>query len=757
MESNFVMTTSTATPSNTIQAAEERPGTTSDSLTPLLSPASIGLLTLMAGPHISLFPGVQVLLRLSIGKMAILPLLFAALLFLGFYGCLLFWPVRWYWTSLVLLAAHLICATLYYFIFRKLHKSHPKKYHTEFPSDVRIGASYVFKGICGGVVFLPLLGMAFVLLFLLGVDRLLFTLMPVAFDDSMSLSLLVFGIVGLAITGGVAGGWVGKLGLRLRPLQFITGSFGLIWIALLWFLFLQLLVILPGFLTNQLGYDVMMQPYFFFVIGNFFIGSWWSAYLLLYALRPLSGGGRGFRFLQIPCISFSSALIFVLLCGYPSNWFYSLGMFFEKEGKVAQSLWCYEHGMSKKPSGIRASYLQYRIALMAHKLGDREKAMDGFRKVISMYNYSDRLVRKSSKFLNNIERNGDVTRRVVLPGVENPTTFKGAYCVPNSLALVMNFWGAGVDADSIGETITSLNSGTMVVDQAWYAEKMGFRHEFMPLATFTDIKNTIDAGFPVLVYVPAHVFVIVGYDDVLETFVTYDVATRDIWVDYLRKDFIKSWKKEDTTMVVVYPPDQEQNLPPEVHRKLTLASNKYLQYHLHYLDGPEGYPSMDHLLEASRSSGTFFLPLITAYSHFPSQRKTLAKTHDMEGVVETIFNYFQSDYDEGAHLAGQVHYDDYASEDKKLQASLSFLIGTGQLQAASRLIEEIDTTGELSEETRKLQAMVDLAQGDFSEARLRLSLLDDAEYQFYLAQSYLKDGDTASAVPGLVKTIDNCT
>ena len=65
---------------------------------------------------------------------------------------------------------------------------------------------------------------------------------------------------------------------------------------------------------------------------------------------------------------------------------------------------------------------------------------------------------------------------------------------------------------------------------------------FLPMAGLKDIKECIDAGFPVLVYVPAHVFAIFGYDEALDTFVTYDIATNDVWVEYLQKDFIKAWK-----------------------------------------------------------------------------------------------------------------------------------------------------------------------------------------------------------------------
>lgn len=740
-----------AHPSDTVQDRN------SQKKTVLLSPASLALLTFMAGPHISLFPGLQVISRPTINKGAAIPLLSCAVLFPALYIFLLLWPTQWYWSSLILLGAHILCSVGYYLLFRNLQLSHTDDYQNASSGTTSSGPQFILPGIAGGIFFLPMLGIAFIIAFILGIDHMLSTFMPVAFDDTMSLVLLVFGLLGLSLSGAIAGGWLGKLGLQLRPLQLIGYSFCLIWIAGLWYLFLQLLIVLPGFLTSQMGNYALIQPLVLFFFGNILIGSLWSAYLLFFTLRPASINGRCTALLTIPIISLSSAFIFAMVCGYPSNWFHSAGKMFEKRGQIATSLWCYEKGMSKHPTGEHASYLQYRIALLSHKLGEREKATKGFQKVVSMFNRNDDLVAKSTEFLDNLKRNDTNKKRVVLPGVENPTAYKGAYCVPNSLALVMNFWGAGIDANTIGQAITSLSSGTMVIDQAWYAEQQGFRHEFMPLATTADITSTIDAGFPVLVYVPAHVFVIVGYDEILETFVTYDVATKDIWVDYLQKDFIKSWKKEDTTMVVVYPPGRESRLPERIRDGLTRTSNEYLQYHLHYLDSPEGYPSVDRLLLAAANSTEFFLPLVKAYQEFPSLRPSLLKTHDVEGTANRIIRFFNTDFDEGTHLSGQMHYDDYVNADRKLEASLEFLIGTGLLEQASNLIKEIDSKGEISTTTKEIQAMLELSRGDFDNAIPHLTELDDDELQFYLSQSYLRQGNITSAITGLVKTIDNCT
>ncbi|PID74183.1 MAG: hypothetical protein CSB32_02095, partial [Desulfobacterales bacterium] len=379
-----------------------------------------------------------------------------------------------------------------------------------------------------------------------------------------------------------------------------------------------------------------------FVVAILFIGCWWTAYLLIYTFRRVSTTGRIIRALCAPLICLSTVFVFGLVCGYPSSWFFSAGKYLEKNGRISAAIWYYEKGLGKKPTGQRASYLQYRMAIGEHKRGNTDKAVRGFRKIVSMHNDNKRLVTKAYQFLDNIERNKLTPHRVVLPGVDNPTTYKGAYCVPNSLALVLNFWGANLEADDIGQQITSLAAGTMTVDQTWFALQNGFRHEFVPMATVSDIKAMIDAGFPVMVYVPNHVFVIVGYDDQLETLVTYvvivgyddqletlvtyDVATGDIWVEYLEKE---SWKKQNSTMIVAYPSNKQNEIPAEVVSQVKDRSQSYFQYHLHQLQRITGQANPKHLEAAASNQTAFFFPVADLFKNYPSYRSEILENDDI--------------------------------------------------------------------------------------------------------------------------------
>jgi hypothetical protein len=726
--------------------------------TSLLSPFALAVMTFMAGPHISLFPAMRVLRQTKKSfLMTHCLLIFAAVAFLCLYAILLLWPIEWFWVSLLLLAMQVSISIIYYLFFRNIQKRYSNAYVLCSSSVPVQNKRYILAGTVGGAVLIPILGAPFAILFLLGSDKLLSTLMPLVFDDITSIILLVLSSAGLFLSGLIAGGWAGSIPMKSSPSQTLFHSLSLVWTSLNWFFFLILTLVLPGFLASQANSHSFGQSFTTFFIGIVFIGSWWSVFLLYYSLCAPTIGQQFLRLAGTPFICLSSAFLLSVVCGYPGYWFHSAGKYFEKTANITNALWSYEQGLLRNPSDIHASYLQYRIALLSHKRGDDKKASDGFGRIVAQYTDDKLLVNAAHQFLDNLERNGKRGQRVVLPGVEHPTAYKGAYCVPNSLALVMNFWGADIDAHTIGQEITGLASGTLTVDQSWFAESRGFKHQFMPMAELSDIKTAIDEGFPVMVYVPQHVLVIVGYDERLETFVTYDVATRDVWVEYLQKDFLKSWKKEHATMIVAYPKVQEHNIPPQLLTSLAERSDAFFHYHLHYLRPSGEHTSLYHLKYAAERSPSYFFPLMAMYEEFPSMRMTVHETFDIPSSTQVLVDYFSRDFDEGLHLAGQMHYDDQPWNDTDLKAALTFLIGTGQKKRARDLIEKIKESGLIADNTEETLAIVNLSLGEFDIALPQLEEYGDSQMYFYLAQGYLSMGNPRGAVSGLIETVDDCT
>ena len=723
---------------------------------PLPGPAALALLTLMAGPHVSLFTAYPLLQRLSASLVSRLAVLVCGIGFPLLYIVLLMWKTKWYWASIIVIATHIVCAGGYYFFIKRLCDKLPKDLLPD-PATSRRKKHYIVTGMLAGPALMLILGTPFAIMFLLFSDRLLLTLMPLAFDNITSLVMLGHAMFILAVSGFIAGGWAGKLALKATPLRTLAATLGLVLISQIWFFLLIILIMLPAFLSSEAG-STMGGAISILFIGSIFIGSWWTVFQLMHVLTGGNFHRRLIRACSVPLVCLSSACVFGLVFGLPAQWYHSAGKYFEKRGHLSSALWCYEQGLGRNPSGPHASYLQFQIALDHHKIGNENQAVNGFRQVVALYNYNEKLVKQANQFLDNIERNSNSSKtREVLPGVDNPTTYKGAYCAPNSLALVMNFWQADVHAVDIGKEITGLATGTMKVDQNWYAQQHGFDYHFIPMAEINDIKIAIDAGFPVMVYVPQHVFVIVGYDEILETFVTYDVATSEVWVEYLQKDFSKTWKRTHSTMVLAYPQTRLSDVPAALQEKIVSRDDGYLHYHLHMLQGLGPYRGdLGHLESAVTEDSPFFLPLISLFNDYPAWRKRLLEKYDMKKTVNAITSYYRRDFDEATHLAGQYDSDD-PDTDESFEQSLNFMLGTGHVQETQNLLETVQANGPLSYTSQEILAIAHLALGNSDRAIKQLEEQNDNQLHFYLGMSYLSQGRKESALTELVKTIDDCT
>lgn len=725
---------------------------------PLMGPASLALLTLVAGPAISGPAAGAVLVRLGRGKTGRTIGTAMALAGPAIYAALLLWPVKWYWSALTLLAIHLGLAAAVYYGMRTLYARLPELYATRFSAGRRQEKKYLLFGMISGTVMSVFLGGAATIFFLLGSDRMLATIMPVASSDQQSLIFFFTALLSLACSGFIAGGYMGRNALRATPMQMLLLTATLIAVSLAWLLTLELVIAVPGFQAGQAAGTDTGAAWLPFIGGSLLIGTWWVPFIFCHIIKPAGFKAKLLRFALMPVIHLSAGITLIILLGFDDNIFHAAGKYLERRARIPVALWCYEQGLKKNPSAASASYLQYRVALLAHKLGDKDRALKGFRNVVSKYTSNERLVTKSNRFLDNMARNTGDRKRVTLPGVEAHIAYKSSYCVPNSLALVMRFWGAAVDARSIGAKITGLSRGTMIVDQAWYAEQQGFRHDFLPNAGLSDIKASIDAGFPVMVYVPAHVFVIVGYDDILDTFVTYDVATSDVWEEYIQKDFIKSWKRQSATLVLAYPPGKEQMIPEDIRQRLVNLSGGYLHYHLYHAEPGESFAGSAHLLQAAGSDEAFFAPLAILYRDFPGLRPLLDDRFSKDKAADAISKFFSSDFDEGTHLWGQYHDMNHASEDWMLEYSLSYLIAQRQLQRVRDLITTIEEQGLISGKTLNTRGMIDMAQGDFENGIHRLSQEGDASgFELYLALAQQQLGNSQAAVSNLVETVDGCT
>ena len=666
-----------------------------------------------------------------------------------------FWGVEWHWITLSLVTFPLLSGSCLYLLLRKPYRTFKEKQPAR--PERESGYRQIISGIAAGAMVSLLLGLACMILYILLIDRMFSTLMPVTFMDGFAAYKVFTGLFFLGLAGAIAGGLVGRFRPRISAGQIFLYGLGLIWAYITWSFALEIFIAIPGFQAGAatgLGWKSLVSPT---LLANLLVGFWWAVFLMFYIFAPASGLKKLGRAAQITGINLTAGLTLAICFGYSADMFLAMGRHFEREALTDKAMMSYELGLKKEPEAKVASYLQYHVALANHRLGNRDKAMQGFRRVVAKYTANRALVTKSNKFLDSLERAAD-KKRIVLPGVDKRMEYKGGYCVPNSLALAMRYWNSDATARDIGSQITGLGSGTFVVNQSWYAEQAGFRHDFLPMAGIDDIKDSIDAGFPVLVYVPAHAFAIVGYDEALETFVTYDVATQDVWVEYIQKDFIKAWKKQSTTLVLVYPPEKESRIPGHIHNRLKNLSENYLHYQLHYFDAPEDSISVPHLLKAAGESGEFFFPLTVLYNNFPGLRKTISENYDSEKISSSIYAYFNEDFDEGVHEAGQYHNKQDSDPDWDLKYSIQYLIGRQEFEMVEKLLTRIDLEGQISPEMKSHMGMIHLARGRFEE-RIDQLVSDEGETgsSFYAGLANLKIGNIQAAIRHLSRSVSKCT
>jgi len=468
-------------------------------------------------------------------------------------------------------------------------------------------------------------------------------------------------------------------------------------------------------------------------------------------LVPVRERSRWMRIACVPLLNLSVALTLAVYLGYPTQMLLALGHAFERQAEPERALWCYERGLAKEPDEDVASYLQYRTALLLYKLGRNEASRQALRRVVVKYTANKELVKKASRFLENLER--PPGQRKVLPGVDAPVEYKDGYCAPNSLALVMQFWGSDISAATIGSTITGLGTGSYSVDAAWFAREHDFAHDFLPQAELQDIQRLIDAGFPVLVYVPQHVFAVLGYDNALGSLVTYDVATADVWTEYNQMDFVRLWKRSAAVLSLVYPPQRAEALPADIRERLIRLSPHYL----HYQIGLMNYSTKEavaaaHLQLAATVTPEFFIPLTELNERFAGLRSELAQRYAPDAVTARIVEFYSRDYDEGWRVAGQ-HERDSVSADDMLQQNLQSMALWNRLDELSDLARRLDETGAISKATLELAGLADLARNDGARSEARLARSDSTAANFYAALVKARDGADASSLKLLAGTV----
>ena len=500
----------------------------------------------------------------------------------------------------------------------------------------------ILWGILGGSLIASYVGGGVGVVYFLGTDVLFSTLFPSISGRFATLVEFTSVLFDFSLLGAVAGGILGakRPNFTLPQLSWATG--GLVFTYYLSRYFGDLLIGIPAFQAQKLAEAqwtaLLVTQLIVWVVrcGASVVGA------LLLADQATERSPARWRAVGVVAgAQLAAVCSIVLYTGRVSYDFLLAGQLLEKNARLAEAQRFYEIGLSQRPDEASSSYLQFRIGLLHRKLGRNQESRTAMSKVVTKYTKSEMLVARAYRFLAAMEQAPQDASRYAIQNVETMTEFKSAYCAPNSLSLVLKFWKVPISAKAIGRQITALDFGTSLPDAFWYVQTKGLRHWVLPLAGVGDVKRFLDQRIPLLLYIPRHVLAVFGYDDALKSFVTYDVAQEDIWIDRPVDELLPAWKEELSTIGVVLPPERFAQLPAEERQRLNRFTSAYFHHAMHYPYHQSSEPSdrdlaLAHLEAAVAQAPEFFFDLAHIYvrDSWSHRRAALAAQYDLRAIAQ---------------------------------------------------------------------------------------------------------------------------
>ncbi len=216
-------------------------------------------------------------------------------------------------------------------------------------------------------------------------------------------------------------------------------------------------------------------------------------------------------------------------------------------------------------------YIRYDhlLASLHHRQGvlhvlnqDYSSALASFKKVLADYSENYDVYQKAFKYVESFEKNKfseKQGRKILL--VKHRTFEQAASCFPNSLSVILNFYEEQpISTRKVSYAIKeTFSSGTFI----WKAESFLSENGYNLLTTFWQDKemlmSLLEEDYPVLVYVPGHVYTLYGYDSRMEMFLTYDTARLNRWNDKPFRNLQRDWMKGSFLMSVVIRKGEESN------------------------------------------------------------------------------------------------------------------------------------------------------------------------------------------------------
>ncbi len=225
---------------------------------------------------------------------------------------------------------------------------------------------------------------------------------------------------------------------------------------------------------------------------------------------------------------------------------------------------------AKKLYGKCIPYIKHDnlLAALHHRQGvlnvmnqDYEGALQAFKKVIADYSDYYEVYDKARQYIASHDKTPvDTNSKRKIINVRHQTFEQAASCFPNSLSVILNIYEEQpISTRHLSYSIKEgFDQGTFI----WKAESFLEKHGYRLITSFWQDKETLtsllDAGYPVLIYIPGHVYTLYGYDAKMEMFFTYDTAKSNRWNDNPFHDLLKTWMDSSFLMSVVVKETEER-------------------------------------------------------------------------------------------------------------------------------------------------------------------------------------------------------
>lgn len=199
-------------------------------------------------------------------------------------------------------------------------------------------------------------------------------------------------------------------------------------------------------------------------------------------------------------------------------------------------------------------------------------ALKIFKQVVAEHTEFEDDFQKSKDYIKAYKQQKSKPKESQILKLKYRTFQQAASCFPNSLALVLNYFQkAPISTRELSYLIKEgFHQGTFIWKAQSYLEKKDYQLFTSYWHDSQTVMNLIDHGFPVLIYVPQHVYAVYGYDRQFKIFFSYDTAKQNRWDDKPFKSFMEEWMKSSFLMSVVVPKIRV----PELMR---LAPNVFLR------------------------------------------------------------------------------------------------------------------------------------------------------------------------------------